>query len=231
MTSRSLWVIKSTPTPEAAKFLITCRSSSVSCGVRTAVGSSRMSKSTSLRSALRISMRCCVPTGRSSTNASGSTSRPYFSESANTSARAAFILMKMPRFGSLPRIMFSVTVITGTSWKCWCTMPTPRAIAPLVSPGVIISPLIRISPESGRTMPKTLFTRVDFPAPFSPSKATISPAATVIEIFSFATTPGKVLVTLAISRSALITPSPSRTAGLQQPVDVPYLLKSQGPRS
>ena len=27
---------------------------------------------------------------------------------------------------SSPSMMFSATVNTGTSWKCWCTMPTPR---------------------------------------------------------------------------------------------------------
>ena len=29
------------------------------------------------------------------------------------------------RVGSTPRTMFSATVITGTSMKCWCTMPIP----------------------------------------------------------------------------------------------------------
>ena len=31
--------------------------------------------------------------------------------------------------GSSPSTMFSVTVITGTSMKCWWTMPMPRSIA------------------------------------------------------------------------------------------------------
>ena len=31
--------------------------------------------------------------------------------------------------GSPPSTMFSVTVITGTSMKCWCTMPMPSSIA------------------------------------------------------------------------------------------------------
>ena len=34
-----------------------------------------------------------------------------------------------PRVTSSPRIMFSVTVKTGTSIKCWCTMPIPRWMA------------------------------------------------------------------------------------------------------
>jgi hypothetical protein len=45
--------------------------------------------------------------------------------------------------------MFSVTVITGTNMKCWCTMPMPRSIA---SAGELIwtgSPPTRISPSVG----------------------------------------------------------------------------------
>ena len=76
ITSWSLWVINTTPTPDLARLRITPSSSSISCGVSTAVGSSRIKSFTSLRSALRISTRCCIPTGRSSITASGSTSRP-----------------------------------------------------------------------------------------------------------------------------------------------------------
>ena len=36
----------------------------------------------------------------------------------------------MPAFvGSVARTMFSATVITGMSMKCWCTIPIPRSIA------------------------------------------------------------------------------------------------------
>jgi hypothetical protein len=31
--------------------------------------------------------------------------------------------------GSTPSITFSATVNTGTSMKCWCTMPMPAAMA------------------------------------------------------------------------------------------------------
>ena len=34
-----------------------------------------------------------------------------------------------PRTCSAPSMMFSATVKTGTSMKCWCTMPMPAAIA------------------------------------------------------------------------------------------------------
>ena len=51
-------------------------SSSISCGVSTAVGSSRMSTFASWLSALMISTRCWTPTGSSSIRASGLTASP-----------------------------------------------------------------------------------------------------------------------------------------------------------
>ncbi len=64
-------------------------SSSVSCGVSTAVGSSKTSTFASRDRALMISTRCCTPTGRSSTLASGSMSKPKRAEISRTFARAA----------------------------------------------------------------------------------------------------------------------------------------------
>ena len=48
-------------------------------------------------------------------------------------------------------------------------------------------PLILISPCSGWYKPNSTFINVDFPAPFSPSKACISPCFTCSVISSFAT--------------------------------------------
>ena len=73
LTSLSLWVMKTIDLPDSFSDRMTASSSSVSCGVSTAVGSSRISRSTSRVSALTISTRCCTPTGRSSMIASGST--------------------------------------------------------------------------------------------------------------------------------------------------------------
>ena len=63
-TSRSLWVMKMTERPLAASDRIVPNSSRVSCGVSTAVGSSRMRTSAWRYRALRISTRCRNPTGR-----------------------------------------------------------------------------------------------------------------------------------------------------------------------
>ena len=73
-TSRSLWVMKTIALPSSRSERITSISSSISCGVSTAVGSSKIRYLASLASAFKISTRCCTPTGRSSTSASGSTS-------------------------------------------------------------------------------------------------------------------------------------------------------------
>ena len=45
--------------------------------------------------------------------------------------------------------MFSATVITGISMKCWWTIPTPASIAARGEPSWTGLPLMRISPWSG----------------------------------------------------------------------------------
>ena len=79
-TSRSLWVMKTIAFPASLSWRMISISSSVSCGVSTAVGSSKTSTCASRESALMISTRCCTPTGRSSTIASGSTWNPKRAE-------------------------------------------------------------------------------------------------------------------------------------------------------
>jgi len=45
--------------------------------------------------------------------------------------------------------MFSATVMTGMSMKCWCTIPIPCSIAAFVEPSSIGLPRSRIRPSSG----------------------------------------------------------------------------------
>ena len=71
-TSRSLWVMKMIDLPWSMRLRTTAKKSSTSPGVSTAVGSSRIRMSASRKSALTSSTRCCSPTERSSTMASGS---------------------------------------------------------------------------------------------------------------------------------------------------------------
>ena len=49
--------------------------------------------------------------------------------------------------------MFSATVITGISMKCWCTIPIPLRIASFADENVTGSPLSLISPSSGWDRP------------------------------------------------------------------------------
>ena len=113
------------------------------------------------------------------------------------------------RVGSWPSIMFSATVMTGTSWKCWCTIPMPRRMASRGSLIGVASPLTLTVPESGVMRPKIWLTRVDLPAPFSPSRATISPRRTFMLMSRLARTLPKLLVSPTMSRSTSPTlPSP-----------------------
>ena len=154
LTSLSLWVMKTIEVPFSLSWRMTPISSSISAGVSTAVGSSRISTRASLVSALMISTRCWTPTGMSSTSASGSTSNPYRSDSSVTSACAFFRSSTPPaRTFSRPSMMFSATVNTGTSMKCWWTMPIPCLIASLGEVMRTFSPSITISPESGCSSP------------------------------------------------------------------------------
>ena len=43
--------------------------------------------------------------------------------------------------GSMPSTMFSATVITGISMKCWCTIPIPASIASWAEPNATGLPL------------------------------------------------------------------------------------------
>ena len=55
--------------------------------------------------------------------------------------------------GSTPSMTFSATVNTGTSMKCWWTMPILALIASLGDRIVTGWPSIRISPSSGCSSP------------------------------------------------------------------------------
>ena len=84
-TSPSLWVMKMRALPASRSERTMPKNSSTSCGVSTAVGSSKISTLAERNSTLMISTRCWTPTGSSSISASGSTSRPYCSDIARTS--------------------------------------------------------------------------------------------------------------------------------------------------
>ena len=61
----------------------------------------------------------------------------------------------------MPRVTFSATVNTGTSMKCWCTIPMPAAMASFGELNWTFLPSSRISPSSGCSSPYRTFIRVD----------------------------------------------------------------------
>src|SRR6266446_1534893 len=77
---------------------------------------------------------------------------------------------------SQPSMTFSVTVIAGTSMKCWWIMPMPAAMASRGVWPMSGRSLKRIVPSSGATIPNRTFIRVVLPEPFSPSRPTMRPA-------------------------------------------------------
>ena len=85
----------------------------------------------------------------SPTRASGSTASPNRSDSSRTRLAAALVSSSSPLRGSSASTMFSATVMTGTSMKCWNTMPMPRSMAVFGESITTGSPFNRISPSSG----------------------------------------------------------------------------------
>ena len=127
-TSFSLWLMKITDMPSRSVPRIS-KSSPASCGVSTAVGSSRMRT----RSAIErledldplLLADADVLDARLRVDREAEAVRQLLTRSsaAPWSRKTAFVV------GSLARMTFSATVITGMSMKCWCTMPMPWEIA------------------------------------------------------------------------------------------------------
>lgn len=78
---------------------------------------------------MRISTRCCRPTGRFSTFSSRGTWKPSSSMRRPARFRAASRSKKRGLPGSRPKTRFSSTVKGSTSMKCWWTMPMPARMA------------------------------------------------------------------------------------------------------
>ncbi len=129
MISLSLCVMSRIVVPRSRKLRSVAKSCSVSCGVSTAVGSSRIRMRAPRTSAFRISRRWRWPTGSSATTLSSSTTRPVSCISASSLARSCARALGRNHDGSAPSITLSSALKRSTSMKCWCTMPMPSAIA------------------------------------------------------------------------------------------------------
>ena len=96
--------------------------------------------------------------------------------------------------------MFSATVRAGNREKCWNTIPIPFFLAMFGEEIIVSLLLILIVPDSGFNIPYNIFTRVDFPAPFSPKRAWISPFKMEISISLLAVKLPKFLLILLASK-------------------------------
>ena len=79
LTSCSLWVINIIAFPLFLRAFIILNNSFTSCGVKTAVGSSKIINSADLNNTLIISTLCCAPTESLSVISFGFTRSEYFS--------------------------------------------------------------------------------------------------------------------------------------------------------
>src|SRR5215510_1140306 len=181
---------------------------SISRFSRAAVGSSRISTRQRRRSALAMATSWRSAKPRLSTRRSGSGANPMSLRARPASARRRARSTKMGtpsrrRVGQSPSARFSATDRAGTR-RSSCgiiTMPAAMASRGLARRHGI--PSIATVPASGRWTPSRMRMRVDFPAPFSPTSAWISPAVTLKLTSSSAVVAPKRLVTwLALTAGA-----------------------------
>ena len=182
--SSSLWLMNRIAQPSAASARSVSNSGATPCGGSTEVGSSMIRSRGDCRSARTISTRWRSPTESACTGASGSSGRPKRSPASRIRRASA------SRGPGTASATFSATVSVSNSEKCWYTVPMPSARASAGLATRTGSPRQRIAPASGRVAPQTSFVSVDFPAPFSPSSAWISPARTTRSTRSLASVPG-----------------------------------------
>src|SRR5215211_2794860 len=102
--------------------------------------------------------------------------------------------------GSRPRNTFWATLRSGIRLISWYMVLIPAACDSRGSEKETSSPLKKICPSSGVYTPVMTLIRVDFPAPFSPTRACTSPGCSSKETSSRASTPGNRFVTRRTSR-------------------------------
>jgi hypothetical protein len=131
-------------------------------------------------SAATISARCAAPSGSRPASASGSIGRPVRLPSSASADAVAASSTSGPRRGSTPSTAFSTTLSVPALAPCCCTMPMPAARAARRSQLATSTraPATSSVPASPRTTPARILTRVDLPAPFSPTSACTVPRRT-----------------------------------------------------
>ena len=114
LISSSLWEINRIAQPSSRSRRNTAKSCSASCGVNTEVGSSRINNEGSCNKQRKISTRCCSPTDKSPTRASGESVMPYSAETVITRSFTS----PSDRPAGRASWIFSATLSTSNSEKC-----------------------------------------------------------------------------------------------------------------
>ena len=99
--------------------------------------------------------------------------------------------IRPPRRISRPVKMFSETVSSANSCGSWYTVAMPSAMASPVDAIVVGRPSNSIAPVSAASTPEMILIIVDFPAPFSPTRACTRPARIVMSALRMARTAPK----------------------------------------
>jgi len=179
--------------------------------------------------ALTISTCCCRPSASSPAGVRVDLDPERRCPLPRGGARAASTFSLKPRVSPRRRFSRTVSAARASSAGRPCRRPTraPRAAnrsAPPAHP-------LGISPASGRTIPDRMLISVDFPAPFSPSRAVHLAEADGQRMSSFARTPGNCLV-MRLARRAGARQGPARSRGRTEvPVGVAALRLSDSVRS
>ena len=128
-TSLSLWVMKMIDFPSAFSRSMIAKSSAASCGVSTAVGSSRIRIVGAAVERLQDLDPLLLADGDllDEQRPGRRRGRTACESSSHALPRRARLVEQHADRGAArsPRTMFSATVITGISMKCWCTIPIP----------------------------------------------------------------------------------------------------------
>ena len=194
---------------------ISWRSSPSSCTICSvpsipipAIGSSiRSARGSSISATATSSARRC-PCERSAARVaaySSSQIRSSIALPASTSAASRITSRTMlntpPRRLSAASMQFCSAVISIANDETWKVRARPRRARATASSPVTSRPLNRTVPLSGGTVPAIWPMRVDFPAPFGPISAWISPGYSVSDTSSLTARPPKYLESARASRT------------------------------
>src|SRR5829696_6407662 len=175
-TSTRLWLMMITPWPSSRSSLMRSSTCWVWATPSAAVGSSRMTTlgSPIVARATAMDWRCPPDSDATSVRTLGMltdrrSSRPSASCSMPTSSRTPR-LRPTPRALSRPTNRLATTSRLSHSARSWYTVAIPISVAACGVVSDTFSPSKRIVPASAGPVPAMTFTRVDLPAPLSPTR-------------------------------------------------------------